>query len=128
MEDDRNRLVVILAGYDEEIRQFINKNPGLQSRFNRYIHFDDYTPQELMQILLSYLAKAQYQITNDAQDAAFHIIYNKVEEHDPQFGNARYVRNLFERIIQQQADRLARIPRTTKEQLVTITKDDITNI
>ena len=128
MEDDRDRLVVILAGYDEEIRQFINKNPGLQSRFNRYIHFDDYTPLELMQILLSYLAKAQYQITKDAHEAAFHIIYNKVEQHDPQFGNARYVRNLFERIIQRQADRLARMPKPTKEQLVTITKEDITNL
>ena len=128
MEDNRDRLVVILAGYDEEIRQFINKNPGLQSRFNRYIHFDDYTPQELMQILLSYLAKAQYQITKDAQDAAYRIIYNKVAEQDPQFGNARYVRNLFERIIQCQADRLARMPQPTREQLVTITKDDITNL
>lgn len=128
MEDNRDRLVVILAGYDEEIRLFINKNPGLQSRFNRYIHFDDYTPQELMQILLSYLSKAQYQITKDAQDAAYHILYNKVEEQDPQFGNARYVRNLFERIIQQQADRLAHMPRPSKEQLVTITKNDITHL
>ena len=128
MEDNRDRIVVILAGYDEEIRQFINKNPGLQSRFNRYIHFDDYTPQELMQILLSYLNKAQYLITNDAQEAAYHIICNKVAEQDPQFGNARYVRNLFERIIQCQADRLARMSRSTKEQLVTITKDDINNL
>jgi len=128
MEDNRDRLVVILAGYDDEIRHFISKNPGLQSRFNRYIHFDDYTPQELMQILLSYLAKAQYQITTDAQDAAYNIIKSKVEEQDPQFGNARYVRNLFERIIQCQADRLARIPHATREQLVTITKEDITNL
>ena len=78
MEDDRERLVVILAGYDNEIKQFIDMNPGLQSRFNRYIHFDDYDPQELMEIFLFYLKKAQYNITKEGHEAAFHVIYTEV--------------------------------------------------
>lgn len=128
MEDDRERLVVILAGYDNEIKQFIDMNPGLQSRFNRYIHFDDYDPLELMEIFLFYLKKAQYQITKEGHEAVFHIIYTEVAKKDSKFGNARFVRNLFEKVIQKQADRLARMQKATKEQLVTITEADIKNL
>lgn len=127
MEDNRERLVVILAGYDNEIKQFIDMNPGLQSRFNRYIHFDDYNPLELMEIFLFYLKKAQYHITNEGHEAVFHIIYTEVGKKDSKFGNARFVRNLFEKVIQKQADRLAKVNNATKEQLSLIQKDDIGN-
>lgn len=128
MEDDRERLVVILAGYDNEIKQFIDMNPGLQSRFNRYIHFDDYDPLELMEIFLFYLKKAQYQITKEGHEAVFHIIYTEVSKKDSKFGNARFVRNLFEKVIQKQADRLAHMPRASREQLSMIEKEDIINL
>ena len=126
MEDDRDRLVVILAGYSDEIKQFINSNPGLESRFNRYIHFDDYTDEELIDIFAYNLRNAQYKITKDAYDAVYQIIKEKVANKDSRFGNARYVRNLFEKIIQKQSDRLALLGgRATREQLSIITIDDV---
>ena len=126
MEDDRNRLVVILAGYDNEIRAFIDMNPGLQSRFNRYIHFDDYSPDELLQIFIHYLNKAQYGIDEKGVTSARKTIDNAVANKDPHFGNARYVRNMFEKIIQQQARRVARLTNPTKEQLYLLNEDDVT--
>ena len=126
MEDDRDRLVVILAGYSDEIKQFINSNPGLESRFNRYIHFDDYTDEELMDIFAYNLRNAQYKITPDAYSAVSKIISDKVANKDSRFGNARYIRNLFEKIIQKQSDRLAQLgERATREQLSIITIDDV---
>ena len=127
MEDDRDRLVVILAGYSEPIKGFIHSNPGLESRFNRYIHFDDYTADELMKIFAFNLEKAQYTITRDASQKVYEVICNAVANKDERFGNARYVRNLFERIIQRQADRVAQLHNPSKEELGTIEKEDITN-
>lgn len=66
MEDDRDRLVVILAGYTNEIKEFIDSNPGLQSRFNRYIQFDDYSSEELTEIFKRNLRKSRYKIKRDA--------------------------------------------------------------
>lgn len=125
MEDDRDRFVVILAGYSDEIKQFINSNPGLESRFNRYIHFDDYTDDELMDIFAYYLRNAQYKITKDAYKAVHQIIRDKIANKDSRFGNARYIRNLFEKIIQKQSDRLAQLGEITREQLSNITIDDV---
>lgn len=125
MEDDRDRLVVIVAGYSNEIKHFIDSNPGLQSRFNRYINFEDYSHIELMEIFLSNLKKGQYKITKDAHIKAFQTIYREVQKKDAHFGNARYVRNLYEKVIQLQANRLSRIPNPTRAQLMEITEDDI---
>lgn len=125
MEDDRNRLVVILAGYKDEIKGFINSNPGLESRFNRYINFEDYTADELVQIFLSNLRQAQYKITQDAFSSVQEMISQAVATKTPHFGNGRYVRNLFEKIIQKQSDRLAQMPCSTKEQLCIITEEDV---
>lgn len=125
MEDDRDRLVVIVAGYSNEIKTFIDSNPGLQSRFNRYINFDDYSHIELMEILLRNLKKGEYHITEDAHRKAFQVIYREVQKKDAHFGNARFVRNLFEKIIQRQANRLSKVPNPTRAQLMEITDDDI---
>lgn len=125
MEDDRNRLVVILAGYDDEIKQFIDSNPGLESRFNRYIHFDDYTEQELLDIFAFNVTQSQYNITKEAYSKVYDVIRMKVANKDSHFGNARYIRNLFEKIIQKQADRLAKLINPTRELLATITIEDI---
>ena len=125
MEDDRERLVVILAGYVDEMECFIQTNPGLQSRFNRYIHFEDYSVEELYKIFMSNVKKSQYKITLDASIRVCDIIANKVASKDAHFGNARYIRNLFEKVIQHQANRLANKTQLTKEDLVTIVESDI---
>lgn len=125
MEDDRDRLVVILAGYSQEIQGFIDSNPGLQSRFNRYIHFDDYTAEELQRIFFFNVDKAQYKITQEAYNAVLEKIRQKIAEHDKHFGNARYVRNLFESVIQRQANRVSAIPNPTREQLSIIEVGDV---
>ncbi len=125
MEDDRKRLVVILAGYSNEIRTFINSNPGLQSRFNRYINFEDYSADELMQIFVQSIRKNQFKITREAFEEAMRVITEAVDHKDAHFGNARFVRNYFERVIQRQADRLARLSGITKADLARITVEDV---
>ena len=126
MEDDRNRLVVILAGYSNEIQHFIDSNPGLQSRFNRYIHFDDYSYEELLRIFIFNLSKNDFKITRDAFYAVGGIVKEQIANKDSKFGNARYIRNMFETVIMKQANRLASCKRTpSKEELMLITLEDI---
>ncbi|MDO4955603.1 MAG: DUF4236 domain-containing protein [Bacteroidales bacterium] len=125
MEDDRDKLVVILAGYSNEMKDFINSNPGLQSRFNRYIHFIDYSEDELVEIFKLSLSKHEYTIKNEAIDVLHCVIRNAIEHKDKNFGNGRYVRNLFEKTIENQASRLASEPNLTKDTLSEILPDDI---
>lgn len=128
MEDDRSRLVVILAGYTDEIKEFIDSNPGLRSRFNRYIRFEDYTEDELMEIFKLNLKKSKYRIKRDAYECLHEKVRQSVMYKDKNFGNARYVRNLYEKVIQQQANRLAKMRTADVEELTLITKDDIINL
>ena len=128
MEDDRNRLVVILAGYSHEMRRFIDSNPGLQSRFNRYIQFDDYSTEDLMAILKTNLKKSRYKIKRDAFEWLQRFIDSEIDKGDENFGNARFIRNLFEKIVQNQADRLARQTTINNDELTIITKDDVTKL
>lgn len=128
MEDNRDRLVVILAGYTNEIKEFIDSNPGLQSRFNRYIEFDDYSADELCEIFKANLKKSRYKIKRDAFDALQEKINTAVRYKDENFGNARFIRNLFEKVVQNQADRLARQSSISDEELTIITFDDINRL
>lgn len=125
MEDDRDRLVVILAGYNKEIESFINSNPGLRSRFNRYIHFEDYTAEELFEIFCLQIKKSEYILADDAAQYLKERLAAIVTGKPKDFGNARYVRNLFEKAIEAQANRLASMAKLTKEDLKTITKADL---
>ena len=125
MEDDRDRLVVILAGYTNEIKEFIDSNPGLQSRFNRYIQFDDYSAEELTEIFKRNLRKSRYKIKRDAFEELQSVIERAVASRDKNFGNARYVRNLFEKVVQNQANRLARMESIDNDELSIITREDI---
>lgn len=125
MEDDRARLVVILAGYGSEMKQFIDSNPGLQSRFNRYIHFDDYNEVELIEIFKSYVKKHDYVLEDEANKVLKARIAKAVAEKDKNFGNARFVRNLFEKTLEMQATRLASEDTLTKDALQLITAADI---
>lgn len=127
MEDNRDRLVVILAGYSDEMKTFIDSNPGLQSRFNRYIHFEDYSAEELTSIYEFNLAKFDYRMTDEASSAIKEVMVNAVENKDKNFGNARFVRNLFEKTLERQAKRLAAssLSLLTEETLTEITVADI---
>lgn len=125
MEDHRDELVVIVAGYDELMHKFINSNPGLASRFNKYFHFPDYTGEEMLSIFKRFCTTNGYDIeadTAEALQARFCSLYENREEH---FGNARTVRNLFEKSIHNQADRLAQSGVFTDRDLELITLDDI---
>ena len=125
MEDDRDRLVVILAGYTNEIESFINSNPGLRSRFNRYIHFEDYTTEELFEIFTLQMKKNEYTLSDDAEQYLKEMLEAVVANKPRDFGNARYVRNLFEKSIEKQANRLASLTEITKQDLSLIKKEDI---
>ena len=125
MEDDRDKLVVIVAGYTDEMKHFINTNPGLQSRFNRYINFPDYTPEELYKIFRMYLNKNEYTITKEAASYVQQRLDYVVAHKDRNFGNARYVRNVFEKAIQCQANRISAGRNLSEDQLTEITLADV---
>ncbi len=124
MEDQRDSLVVILAGYPKPMEDFLETNPGLHSRFPLTIHFPDYTDIELYKIALGMLEQREYTLTAQAQQELVRAI-RRLRSGDPaRFGNARAVRNLVEQLIRRQAVRLARKPRLTKGELTVITPVD----
>lgn len=125
LEDDRNRFVVILAGYTDEMKNFINSNPGLQSRFNRYIHFPDYSAEELSEIFLQKCMNCQYRCTHELKVALEGIMEQAIQCKDRNFGNGRYVRNLFENAVQRQALRLSAVAPLTAEMLEELTLEDL---
>ena len=128
MEDYRDRLVVIIAGYKNEMQRFIDSNPGLQSRFNRYIDFPDYSGVELADIFKMYMKKNQYTLADDAEEflkEQFEYAVAHKEHKDRNFGNARFARNVFEKSIQSQANRLEGMTNLSKEQLTELTVDDL---
>ena len=126
MEDNRDRLVVILAGYREDMQRFLDSNPGLQSRFNRLIDFPDYTANELYQIFEVNCKKFEYTLSEAASAKLKAIINNAVLNKSKGFGNGRYVRNLFEKTIENQANRLAIVGNLSKEILSRIEEEDLT--
>jgi type VII secretion ATPase EccA len=125
MEDYRDRLVVIVAGYKNEMQRFIDSNPGLQSRFNRYIDFPDYSGDELSQIFKMYMQKNQYALSKEAEAYLKERFEYAVAHKDRNFGNARYARNVFEKSIQAQANRLANEKDLDKDKLTELTVDDL---
>ena len=125
MEDHRDDLVVIVAGYTEPMQTFLDSNPGLRSRFNKFIMFDDFTPAELLEIFKSQCAKNEMEPSEEACEVAGAYFEELVGRHDPSFANGRTVRNIFEDVLTCQANRLAGEEELTKEALVTITPDDI---
>ena len=106
MEDHRDDFVVIVAGYTKPMEDFINSNPGLKSRFNKYMYFEDYTKDELLTIFQGFCDKYQYQLDESAQKAVSEKLEQMTSEKKENFANAREVRNLFEKIIIKQANRI----------------------
>ncbi|MEM8676502.1 MAG: AAA family ATPase [Cyanobacteria bacterium P01_G01_bin.67] len=125
MEDYRNRLVVIVAGYPDEMNRFIESNPGLQSRFTRYLKFEDYTPEELLAIFEKMCEVNHYKINSQAQKALLGKFREFYTNRDSNFGNGRLVRNIFEKTIEKQATRLAKIKSLNKNMMIEIISEDI---
>lgn len=126
MEDHRDRLVVIVAGYPDPMRKFIATNPGLESRFTRYIEFDDYVPDELCRIFDGFAAKDGYEVSPFALEAVRACLSSKWETRNERFGNGREARNLFEETISRQAVRLSqRTDALDKDELRLIITEDV---
>ncbi len=125
MEDHRDDLVVIVAGYDELMHKFIDSNPGLRSRFNKFFQFPDYKGDELVKIFERFCENNGYAADSEVTAMLleqFNKIYENREEH---FGNARAVRNVFETAICCQANRIADKPDVSEEDLIILNKEDV---
>ena len=125
MEDHRDELVVIVAGYTDLMHEFIDSNPGLSSRFNKYFEFEDYNGEELLGIFNRFCKQNGYKIESETEKMLKEKLDKMYEERDENFGNARTVRNIFEKSISAQADRLAGLEDVTDEQLQIITEEDL---
>ncbi len=125
MEDYRDRLVVIVAGYPDEMSRFIESNPGLQSRFTRYFTFEDYRPEELLSIFEQICHSRHYQLDTGAKEVLLTNFTKLYNSRDKNFGNGRLVRNLFEKTIEKQATRIATNSNYEREELIKILASDI---
>lgn len=125
IENDRDKLVVILAGYTAEMNQFIETNPGFKSRFNRYIEFPDYSSEELLSIFVSLCDKLDYTLTARARVKLSLYLKTAHAERNSSFGNGRFVRNIFEKTLEKQANRIAGVSNLHLETLTTIEAEDI---
>lgn len=133
MEDNRSRLVVIAAGYLDEMEDFLQSNPGLKSRFNKFIRFDNYKPDELTSIFVSMCERQRFSLSDNAKKAVREYFEARLASGEKHFANAREARNLYEAAVMRQANRLAGQKKAdetlilTDEQLVLIEKEDITD-
>jgi Cdc6-like AAA superfamily ATPase len=125
MEDHRDDLIVVAAGYTGRMDQFLSSNPGLRSRFNKFIHFDDYDSQQLVQIFKSFCKKADFKVTPEAEKKLTELFDSLTATRDETFGNARTARNLFEAAISLQANRIVQLAEINEEVLQTIEAADI---
>lgn len=124
-EDDRSQLIVILAGYPNQMQRLLISNPGLSSRFNRVLHFDDYTPLTLARIFGSLCNRDRYSLALGTRPKLMLGLTELYRRRDQHFGNGRAVRNLFEQSIRRMANRIAGLPSITSEQLVSLEEPDI---
>jgi SpoVK/Ycf46/Vps4 family AAA+-type ATPase len=124
-EDDRSRLVVILAGYPAEMQSLLKTNPGLSSRFDRQLQFDDYSPIELARIFAWLCDKNRYKLAKGTRAKLMIGLAELHRTRDGHFGNGRSVRNLFERAIRRMANRIADIRELSADQLMLLEMDDI---
>lgn len=126
MEDHRDNLVIIVAGYTDEMKTFLKSNTGLISRFNKFINFPDYSRDELIDIMEVMADGAGLKIEEGAKELVMEQLGSMGQEEWEDFGNARGIRNMFEKIVTNQANRLVQIGTPTKEQLMTIVAQDVT--
>ena len=125
LEDYRDDLVVIVAGYDDLMKKFFESNPGLKSRFNYFIEFEDYTVNQMFEIFLSYCKNEDYILQESAAERLKKYLDKQSEDSENKNANGRFVRNVFDKIIMNQAKRLSNLSLATKENYVTILEEDI---
>ena len=125
MEDDRDRIVVIAAGYPDEMNRFLRSNPGLESRFTETVAFPDYEPGELAEIFRHIASNAGYELTPAAKERVRSVLEDAWVRRSREFGNARMVRNLFEDAIAEHANRVAELPHRDAAVLSRLTPEDI---
>ena len=128
MEDHRDDLIVIVAGYPDLMQEFLASNPGLKSRFNKFIHFEDYTPEEQLKILKMNCKKQDYILSEAAEKVALDFFQKRFDSHPENFANARDVRNYLEKAITNHASRVVDLKEPTKEQLSTFEPEDLEKI
>ena len=125
MEDHRDDLVVIVAGYTGKMQDFLDSNPGLRSRFNKHLRFDDYGVEQLVFIFKSFCTKADFKLAEGSEKELSSIFNVLTASRDETFGNARAARNLFEATLSKQANRLVSLPKVDREILSAIEPADI---
>ena len=127
MEDDRGKFVVIAAGYRQEMDNLFRINPGVRSRFSYFLNIDDYTPNQLLQIMGVFAKEKKYQFTPEAQELTLKMITELYNSRDKDFANGRTMRQLFDKIVSKQAERLQKvdISTLTNEQMMMIDVADI---
>lgn len=128
MEDHRDDLIVIVAGYPDLMNEFLNSNPGLRSRFNKFIHFTDYTPQELLNIFKSLCESMGYTISSECEDCVRAYFEQRYATRDINFANGRDVRNYFEMAMVNQANRLSTVTDISNELLSELELEDVQGI
>ena len=128
LEDDRGKFICIVAGYTDQMHDFIDTNPGLKSRFTQTIHFDDYTPDELTEIFLKLAAGKNFTIDEDTK-AAIHRLFEQLYlRRDKNFGNAREARRIFNESVERQSQRLIKqmtTPGFQESDMFALTKEDL---
>ena len=110
---------------EELMERFIDSNPGLESRFGKYFLFEDYDADELFEIFLSQCGKNQYEPDGEAKEKAKQLLETMYAERDENFGNARDVRNMFEKAVARQSDRVAQLEKPERADLLTLKAEDI---
>lgn len=125
LEDYRDDLVVIVAGYDDLMKKFFESNPGLKSRFNYFIEFEDYTVEQMLDIFLSYCKNEEYSLNDSAKEKLKNYLELHTNNPENKNANGRFVRNVFDKIIMNQARRLATLTSVTKDNYITILEEDI---
>ena len=125
MEDHRDELVVIVAGYTARMQEFLDSNPGLRSRFNRHLRFDDYNTPQLVKIFKGFAERADFRLTPAAEAGLTKLFDSLASTRDETFGNARTARNVFESAVSRKADRIVSLPSVDREVLTNIDAADI---
>lgn len=125
MEDHREEFVVIVAGYPDLMDDFLNSNPGLKSRFNKFIFFDDYSPEEQLKILKSMCKKQDYELTKEAEERVYQWMEERYRKRPENFANARDIRNFLEKVISKQASRVVKMKKPSKKALASIELEDV---
>ncbi|MBN8546050.1 MAG: AAA family ATPase [Ignavibacteria bacterium] len=128
MEDYSDKLVVIVAGYPNEMRNFLDSNPGLQSRFTNFFMFEDYTPEEMLDITKVLSEKSGYKLDESAMEHLNHVFKEIYDSRDQNFGNARTVRNVLYKAIGNQEERILTLSNLSDDDLVKITIEDVQNL